>query len=51
MIGLYEKRAGYYFKKRGGVCGIRRGKLATKKTGNIIGDKSILFEAANPIPS
>ena len=26
-------------KIRGGVRGIRRGKLATKKTGNIIGDK------------
>jgi len=29
---------GIILKKRGGVCGIRRGKLATKKTGNIIGD-------------
>jgi len=33
MIGRYEKLAGYYFLKWGGVCVIRRG-----KTGYIIGD-------------
>jgi hypothetical protein len=38
MIGLKKRRAGYYLKIGGGVCGIRRGKLATKKSRNIIGD-------------
>jgi len=36
-----------HFKIRGGVCGIRRGKLATKKTRYLIGDT--LASNSNPI--